>query len=143
MNPSSIKPSSLKISLIFTGSILVLNLLLDLIAAFFKLDYFLRWDYFLYEIVLEALVGFISSFGTASFTSKLPDFSFKTILIRIVVFAILYTLFALLLELIIYLSILGTDMHLYHPNFRLVISGIKESFVFIVIWMVLKYRQKD
>ena len=137
------KPSNLKISLIFTGSVLLLSLVLDLIATFFKLDYFLRWDYLWYNIGLEGFLSFLAALGTIHFTSRLADFAFKTIVIRVIVFAVLYALLPSLTQLIIYLSLLGSDMHLFMADFRIITAGIKLSFILIVIWMVLKYRQKD
>lgn len=141
MNPQSINKLSLvKLALVFIAGMFIFNFVTDLIASSFKPDYFLRWDYLIYNIGLEGLGLFICAIGTAHLSRKLPDFNLKTVVLRIILFASLYVALALISTLLIYLIAVGTNLKFYNPNFKLFISGMKDSFIFLVTWMTLKYQ---
>ncbi len=129
-----------KLALVFTGFMLIVNAIANLISVSFKTDYFLSWDYLKFEVGLEALGVFLCAIFTALITSKLSDFKFGTVFIRILVFAVIYLSFSLLLEGIIYFYLGSMDY--YKTNFKLFNTGMRCSFLFLVVWMVLKYQQK-
>ena len=80
------KVPALKVALVFTGIMLAVNAVANLIGISFKTDYFLSLDYLKFEIGLEATVLFVCALLTILTTSKLRDFNFGTIIIRILIF---------------------------------------------------------
>jgi|GEM_PF-4378747 len=151
MNPQpSNKVSLYKLSFVSTGFILLLNAIIDLLATNFKAEYLsiiFDWEYVPFNIGIEGLVIFLCVVGTSLLTSKLPDFSFKTVLIRISLFASFYLLLCLIYQFIFSLVFIANELD---PkiitskilNFKYFIAGMKYSFIFMVVWMVLKYRTK-
>lgn len=148
--PSANKLSLYKLSFVSTGFILFLNVISDLLATNFKAKYLsavFDWRYLLFSIGSEGLMVFLSVLGTSLLTSKLPDFSFKTVSIRIISLSSFYMLFCLIYQFIFYLVFILND---YDSkiitskilNFGFFITGMRYSFIFMMTWMVLKYRMK-
>ncbi|WP_343634131.1 hypothetical protein [Fluviicola sp.] len=135
-----------KLSIVSTGFILVLDALSDLFYTGFKLkNIFLifDWDYPIYSIGLEGLLIFICSSGTYFITFKLTDFNFKTVLIRLGLFSSFYLILALIATFIMFALLLEDTYKHFKLNFKYFITGSKYSFVFMIVWIVLKYRQKS
>jgi hypothetical protein len=153
MNPSEPnKTSPFKLSLLTTSIILILNAVISLLAANFKPEYLsLTFDgeYLVYQVGLEGVVVLLCVLLTVLSTSGLTDFSFKTVLIRLSVLSIIYFLFYLVCQFIIYIVFKSNDFKVPQSvtsqflNFKYFISGIKYSFVLIIVWMVLKYRKQN
>lgn len=153
MNTQTNSPLSwYKLSFITTGIILILNAFANLIATNFKAKYLsvvFNWEYPIYNVGLEGLIILLCIAPTILFTSKLADFSFKAVIIRLSLMSFLYLLFSLLLHLIIY-YVFSLD-NLAPPqsitsnflNFKYFITGMRYSFILMVIWMVLKYRNNS
>lgn len=141
MNSPSKNPSILKIALISTGFLSVISILFDLTASSFQFDHFLHLDYLFYTIGLEALITFLAAAGTAFVTPKLPDFTFGTVIIRVFTYCSFYIVGFLVLSFVIYLIISGSHLIFNKISLGIFLGGIKDSFVFMVVWMVLKYRQ--
>jgi hypothetical protein len=129
-----------KLALIFTGILLLVNLIAGLISSSFRFDNILTWYYFKFLIGFEGLAVFLCAIFTTLITSKLMDFKFGTIVIRILVFSTIYLSLLVLVELIVGLYI--GSMNYFDPNFALFNTGMRCSFLFLVVWMVLKYRNK-
>lgn len=129
-----------QLALIFTGIMLLVNLIANFIGSSFKFDYILNWNYLKFEVGLEGIGLFLCTIFTTLITSRLMDFKFGTILIRILVFSVIYLSLSLLVGL--FSSLYIGSMNYYKPDFRLFNSGMRCSFLFLVIWMVLKYRPK-
>lgn len=141
MNPQPTnKVFVFKLALIFTGIMLLVNLIASLISSSFKFDHILTWNYLKFLIGLEGLALFLCAIFTALITSKLMDFKFGTIFIRILVFSAIYLSFSFLVQLIAGLYI--GSMNYFESNFKLFNTGMRSSFLFLVVWMVLKYRTK-
>ena len=145
-----------KLSFITTGIILILNSIASLIATNFKAKYLsviFTWEYPIYNIGFEGFIILLCIVPTILFTSKLPDFSFKTVIIRLSVMSVLYLLFSLVFQLVFYFIFSLNDLD--NPksitsqflNLKYFLTGMRYSFILMVIWMVLKYRnnsnQKD
>lgn len=145
-----------KLSFITTGIILILNAIASLIATNFKAKYLsvvFNWEYPIYNVGLEGLIILLCIAPTILFTSKLADFSFKTVIIRLSVMSVLYLLFSLVFQLVFYFIFSLNDLD--NPksitsqflNLKYFLTGMRYSFILMVIWMVLKYRnnsnQKD
>lgn len=147
---STNKVSWYKLSFVSVGFILLLNAVADLIATNFKAEYLsiiFDWEYLPFNIGIEGLIIFLCTVGTGLLTSKLPDFSFRTVLIRISLFSSFYFLLCLIYQLIFSFVFIANDLA---PkiitskilNFKFFITGMRYSFVFMIAWVVLKYRQK-
>lgn len=139
-----------KLTLVTTGVILVLNAFVDLIATNFKaknLFIIFNWEYPIYNIGLEGFIILLCILPTILFTSKRADFSFKTVIIRLSIISVLYLLFSLLLQLVFYFIFSLDDLNSPKSiaskflNFKYFITGMRYSFIFMVVWMVLKYRK--
>lgn len=146
MNPSVTKPSLLKISAVFTVCVLIVDLVIDLLATHFKTSLLLRmlsWEYVAYDIIPELLITFLCAIGTIRITSKLNDFSWRAVILRILAFATLYAALCLLLSFTIFMAVNGTNFKLFNPlDYIFFITGIRVSFILLVVWMVLKYQEK-
>lgn len=141
MNPQPCNKVPLfKLALIFTGMMLLVNLIASLISSSYELEYILTSYYLKYLVGVEGLAVFLCAILTALITSKLTDFKWGTIAIRILVFSSIYLSFSFLVAWIVGLYI--GSMNYYHPNFKLFNVGMRSSFLFIIVWMVLKYRAK-
>lgn len=136
------KPSVLIVTLVFTGFMLPFNLVIDLIASSFKLDYFLDWDYLIFNIGLEGFGLFLTAIGTAFITSKFSDFHWKSVLLRMLIFATLYTALSVMISILMYLTSIGTNFEFYHSNFNVFITGMRISFIFLVFWFMIKYKNR-
>ncbi|MDF3026706.1 MAG: hypothetical protein K0S23_1013 [Fluviicola sp.] len=141
MNSPSKNPSILKTALISAGFLSVISILFDLVASSFTFHHLLQLDYLFYKIGLEALIAFLASAGTAFVTPKLPDFTFGTVIIRVFTYCSFYIVGFLLLSFALYLTISGSHLTFNKTSLGIFLGGIKDSFVFMVVWMVLKYRQ--
>lgn len=139
---SAQKPSILYAGLVFTGFMLLFNLVVDLIAASFKLDYFMRKDYLIYDIGFEAAGLFVAAIGTAFISQRFSDFHWRSVFFRVLIFAAVYTAFGLLLTFLFYLAFVGTDFTFLKLNFKVFITGMKAAFIFIVFWNVIKYKNR-
>ena len=151
MNPQPHNPVSWhKLSLISTGFILILNVLANLFATNFKTEYLINMfdaEYLLFEIVLEGVGIFLCAVGTVLFTSKLSDFSFRAVILKMILFSFFYLLFCIIYQFIGYLAFTANGMNpkiigSEFLNFQFFIVGMRYSFVFMVIWMVLKFHKK-
>lgn len=81
MNPQPHnKVPALKVAIVFTGIMLAVNAVANLIGISFKTDYFLSLDYLKFEIGLEATVLFLCALLTILTTSKLRDFNLERLL---------------------------------------------------------------
>ncbi len=139
------KVSWYKLSFISTGFILLLNGIGYLIATNFSgknISIMFGWEYPVFSIGLEGVCIFLCIAGTYLITSKLTDFNFKTVLIRLILFSSFYLIFSLIASFIMYLILSGDPNKFFKLNFKYFISGMRYSFVFMLIWIVLKYRQK-
>lgn len=153
MNPAEPnKLSLIKLSLISTGIILLLNAIINILASNFKQEYLsvkFNLDYLIYDISLEGVIVLLCAILTILFTSKLTDFSFKTVIIRLVIMSVIYFLFCLIFEFIFHLVFAVNDFQTPKSitsrflNFRYCITGMRYSFILMVIWMVLKYRNSN
>lgn len=157
MNTQNNSPLSwYKLSFITTGFILIINAAADLIATNFKVEYLsvmFDWEYPIYNIGLEGLFVFLCILGTYLITSKLIDFSFKTIIMRLVIMSVFYFVSCCFFQFILYFLFRSDDFGSPKSitsqllNFKYLITGMRYSFILMVIWMVLKYRnhsnQKD
>lgn len=145
MNLSTTKPPLLKIAAVFTGCVLLVDLVIDLFATHFKSSLLLRmisWEYFAYDIIPELLITFACAIGTTLITSKLKDFTWKSVIVRVLVFASVYTFLCLLISLILFMAVNGINWKLYNPvDFIFFITGIRVAFIFQVVWTQLKYPQ--
>ncbi|MNJ90748.1 hypothetical protein D3C87_83850 [compost metagenome] len=145
MNLSVAKPSLLKIAIVFTGCILVIDLVIDLFATHFKTSLLLRmlsWEYYTFDIIPELLISFLCAVGTTLITSKLKDFTWKSTILRILAFASFYTVLCMLISFILFITVNGINWKLYNPvDFIFFITGIRVAFIFQVVWVLVKYRQ--
>lgn len=145
MNLSTTKPPLLKIAAVFTGCVLLVDLVIDLFATHFKSSLLLRmisWEYFAYDIIPELLITFVCAVGTILITSKLKDFTWKSVVVRVLVFASVYTVLCLLISLILFMAVNGINWKRYNPvDFIFFITGIRVAFIFQVVWVQLKYSQ--
>lgn len=146
------KLSLIKLSLISTGIILFLNAILNILATNFKWEYLsikFNLDYLIYDIGLEGVIILFCVMLTILFTSKLTDFSFKTVIIRLIIMSVIYFLFCLIFESIFHFIFAVNDLQTPKSitsrflNFRYFISGMRYSLVLMIVWMVLKYRNSN
>lgn len=147
MNLSVTKPSLLKTAAVFTGCVLIVDLVIDLFATHFKASLLMRmlsWEYFVYDIIPELLITFICAVGTTLITSKLKDFTWKSAILRVLAFASVYTVVCMLFSLILFMAVNGINWKLYNPvDFIFFITGIRVAFIFQVVWVLVKYRPME
>lgn len=131
-------PSVFKIAAIFTITEFVFRFLSTIVMAKFDLTFFFNWDFLIYSIGTEALFVFVSAGISTSVSTNLPDFSLTTILLRVFSYAFSYILLVALVRFIIMSNFELFTSFLFHlPH------AVKISFMFIVVWMILKYYPNE
>ncbi len=138
--------SVFKTAYIFTGFMLVVNLVIDLMSTHFKaslLTSLFSWQYWVYDVLPELLISFLAAAGTIMISSKLKDFTWKSVILKVVIFTLIYSFLCLMISFTVFMVVNGSNFKLYNPwDFIFSITGIRVAFIFQVVWMVLKYQQK-